>query len=228
MISGISRMSQQDSFWANRLFLFLVNEEKEERRFGGELVKPSKACRDSVSTTLAAVAPGPAWVASCWSDCLWTTARRARFLSQFLDLMDIWGKPCYVRLADVILEPCVDLLMSYVRLFLFGALQANPRRPCKIDLGSQKTMRLCLKPTFRKLQSHYPKHFKAERAKVWCCPQVATAVVEPYNTVLYFGCCNIWGQANKTPEGSNKTTRCLQNIMFMTCCICVFLFHYIP
>jgi hypothetical protein len=22
---------------------------------------------------------------------------------------------------------------------------------------------------------------------VWCCPQVATAVVEPYNTVLFFG-----------------------------------------
>ncbi len=40
-----------------------------------------QVCKVSVSTMLAVVALDPAWAAWCWNGCLWTTARRARFLS---------------------------------------------------------------------------------------------------------------------------------------------------
>ena len=43
---------------------------------------------------------------------------------------------------------------------------------------------------------------------VWCCPQVATAVVEPYNTVLLLGTFSFWNMKVPGVRDVNQTFRC--------------------
>ena len=131
----------------------------------------AKACRVSASTTLVVAVRDPAWAVWCWKGWWFF----------------VW--PFFVAS----LVPTNHWLLFF--FFKLGFSMVVPKTTFKMKMSwsiwrvqlssAHCTEKVCVL-TLERLSVDYGKKSKISFT-VWCCPQVATAVVEPYNTVLWLG-----------------------------------------